>query len=35
MTLADAVSAEQMEALRDAKDWPDNPPTSAPKKSAR
>jgi Fe-S-cluster containining protein len=23
---------EQMEALRDAKDWPDNPPTSAPKK---
>jgi hypothetical protein len=26
---------EKMEALRDAKDWPDNPPTSAPKKSAR
>ena len=25
----------QMEALRDAKDWPDNPPTSAPRKSAR
>jgi Fe-S-cluster containining protein len=26
---------EQMESLRDAKDWPDNPPTSAPRKPAR
>jgi len=24
---------EQMEALRDAQDWPENPPTSAPKKA--
>lgn len=30
-----SFTREQMEALRDAKDWPDNPPTSAPKKSAR
>ena len=28
-------SREEMEALRDADDWPDNPPTSAPKKEAR
>jgi Fe-S-cluster containining protein len=28
-------SRDQMEALRDARDWPDNPPTSAPKKPAR
>ena len=26
---------EQIEALRDAKDWPENPPTSAPKPSPR
>ena len=25
-------TAPQIEALRDAKDWPDNPPTSAPKR---
>jgi len=28
-------SREQMEALRDAADWPDDPPTSAPKEDSQ